>query len=82
MVHIEAQAGILGVVRPQVEAGYAGLRTVRTVPAVHDDTQQSFFLAETLKYLYLLFSPNDVIPLSEFVLNTEAHPLRLIKSKS
>ena len=36
--------------------GYAGLRDVRTVPAQHDGVQQSYFLAETLKYLYLLFA--------------------------
>jgi hypothetical protein len=29
--------------------------------------------AETLKYLYLLFGPNDVLPLTDIVLNTEAH---------
>ena len=27
-----------------------------------DDTQQSFWLAETLKYLYLLFSPDEASP--------------------
>ena len=31
-------------------------------------------LAETLKYFYLLFGPDDVLPLDEVVLNTEAHP--------
>ncbi len=31
--------------------------------------------AETLKYFYLLFSPNDVLPLDKIVINTEAHPL-------
>lgn len=30
--------------------------------------------AETLKYFYLLFSPNDVLPLDKVVINTEAHP--------
>jgi len=39
---------------------------------------QSFFLAETLKYFYLLFSPSSVIPLDEWVFNTEAHPLRIV----
>lgn len=34
-----------------------------------DDTQ-----AETLKYFYLLFGPNDLLPLDQIVLNTEAHP--------
>lgn len=37
---------------------------------------QSFWLAETLKYFYLIFSPPDVISLDEYVLNTEAHPLK------
>jgi hypothetical protein len=35
----------------------------------------SFFLAETLKYLFLLFRDDDPIPLDQWVLNTEAHPL-------
>ena len=39
---------------------------------------QSFFLAETLKYLYLLFSPPSVISLDEWVFNTEAHPLKIM----
>ena len=34
-----------------------------------NSTQQ----AETLKYLYLLFSPNDLLPLDKVVFNTEAH---------
>jgi hypothetical protein len=29
--------------------------------------------AETLKYFYLLFGPNDVLPLDKIVINTEAH---------
>ncbi|KAK0770319.1 mannosyl-oligosaccharide alpha-1,2-mannosidase [Friedmanniomyces endolithicus] len=35
---------------------------------------ESFWLAETLKYFYLLFSPNDMLPLTDVVFNTEAHP--------
>lgn len=31
--------------------------------------------AETLKYLFLLFSPDDVLPLDKIVLNTEGHPM-------
>ena len=37
---------------------------------------QSFWLAETLKYFYLIFSPPDVISLDDYVLNTEAHPFK------
>ena len=63
----------------QVEHGYAGLRDVRKAPPKHDDTQQSYFLAETLKYLYLMFSDPDTMSLDEWVFNTEAHPLRIVK---
>ena len=35
----------------------------------------SYFLAETLKYLYLLFREQDLIPLDKWVFNTEGHPL-------
>ncbi|EPE03349.1 glycoside hydrolase family 47 protein [Ophiostoma piceae UAMH 11346] len=40
------------------------------------DNMESFWLAETLKYFYLLFTPPDVISLDEYVLNTEAHPFK------
>lgn len=36
---------------------------------------ESFVLAETVKYLYLLFDPDYPIPLEKYVFNTEAHPL-------
>ncbi|KAI0602903.1 endoplasmic reticulum mannosyl-oligosaccharide 1,2-alpha-mannosidase [Biscogniauxia sp. FL1348] len=39
-----------------------------------DDYMESFWLAETLKYFYLLFSTPDIINLDDYVLNTEAHP--------
>ena len=35
--------------------GFAGIRDVTSTTTAKDDTQQSFWLAETLKYLYLLF---------------------------
>lgn len=60
----------------KTEAGYSGIRNVYEPDnPSHDDVQQSFFLAETLKYFYLIFSPDDVIPLDKWVFNTEAHPL-------
>eukprot|EP01126_Amoeba_proteus_P023409 TRINITY_DN2352_c0_g1_i20.p1 TRINITY_DN2352_c0_g1~~TRINITY_DN2352_c0_g1_i20.p1 ORF type:complete len:606 (+),score=123.99 TRINITY_DN2352_c0_g1_i20:1182-2999(+) len=62
----------------KTEAGFSGLTNVGVVPAEHNDKTESFFLAETLKYLYLLFSPPTLIPLDEYVFNTEAHPTRLL----
>lgn len=45
------------------------------------DKMQSFFLAETMKYLYLLFSSSSVVALNEWVLNTEAHPFKVIRDR-
>lgn len=39
------------------------------------DEMESFFLAETLKYLYLLYAPSDTVDLKTAVFNTEAHPM-------
>ncbi|KAJ0178934.1 hypothetical protein K1T71_005709 [Dendrolimus kikuchii] len=65
----------------RVEGGYTGLVNVYHQNPQGDDVQQSFFLAETLKYLYLLFSDDNLISLDEWVFNTEAHPLP-IKGKN
>jgi mannosyl-oligosaccharide alpha-1,2-mannosidase len=62
----------------KVDGGYSGIHDVNSLPVAHDDTQQSFFLAETLKYLYLIFSDDSVIPLDKYVFNTEAHPLGIV----
>ncbi|PVH78996.1 glycoside hydrolase family 47 protein [Cadophora sp. DSE1049] len=40
------------------------------------DSMESFWLAETLKYFYLCFEEWETVSLDEWVLNTEAHPLR------
>lgn len=54
--------------------GYTSLNDVTVVPPPRRDKMETFFLGETLKYLYLLFGDSKVIPLDEFVFNTEAHP--------
>ena len=40
------------------------------------DEMESFALAETFKYFYLLFAPPDTLDFDKVVFNTEAHPLR------
>ncbi|KAF2709209.1 glycoside hydrolase family 47 protein [Pleomassaria siparia CBS 279.74] len=42
-----------------------------------EDSMESFWLAETLKYFYLMFCEPGVLSLDEWVFNTEAHPFRL-----
>jgi mannosyl-oligosaccharide alpha-1,2-mannosidase len=58
------------------DIAHAGLDdcTVRNPPK--SDRMESFWLAETLKYFYLIFSEPDVVSLDDYVLNTEAHPLK------
>ncbi|MED6147476.1 Mannosyl-oligosaccharide 1,2-alpha-mannosidase mns3 [Stylosanthes scabra] len=55
--------------------GYCSLDDVTTIPPNKRDKMETFFLGETLKYLYLLFEDSSVIPLDKFVFNTEAHPI-------
>lgn len=47
------------------------------MPVKQQDGMESFWLAETLKYLWLLFGPDELLSLDDWVLNTEAHPLRI-----
>uniref|UniRef100_A0A8C9S1B4 alpha-1,2-Mannosidase n=1 Tax=Scleropages formosus TaxID=113540 RepID=A0A8C9S1B4_SCLFO len=63
----------------RLDGGYSGVRDVYAGRPSHDDVQQSFFLAETLKYLYLLFSDDNHLPFEHWVFNTEAHPLPIIR---
>ncbi|CAF3549827.1 unnamed protein product [Fusarium graminearum] len=55
--------------------GFTSLRNANVVPPKVRDNMESFWLAETLKYFYLLFSPPDLLPLDKVVINTEGHPL-------
>jgi mannosyl-oligosaccharide alpha-1,2-mannosidase len=63
--------------KAKVENGYAIIKDVTCVDCENNwiDLQPSYFLSETLKYLYLIFSPDDLWSLDEFVFTTEAHPI-------
>jgi mannosidase alpha-like ER degradation enhancer 2 len=54
--------------------GYTVLKSV--VTKEKGDLMPSYFLAETMKYLYLLFAPEEALDFKRVVFNTEAHPLR------
>ena len=60
----------------------AGVHDVSVDPPRGDDKMQSFFLAETLKYLYLIFCEDSVMHLDEWVFNTEAHPFKMTRDVS
>ena len=56
------------------EAGYAALADVTTKQQL--DEMESFVLAETFKYFYLLFAPPETLQFDKVIFNTEAHPLK------
>merc|ERR1719219_2935159 len=61
----------------RVTCGYASIKDVRTMQK--EDRMDSFVLAETFKYLYLLFSEEEdmIIDIDSFVFTTEGHLLPL-----
>lgn len=52
----------------RTEYGYGSLKDVNRIGSV-EDRMESFFMAETLKYLYLLFDPDSEID----ILNKVSH---------
>ena len=65
------------VAHSRTDAGYTVLKSV--VTKEKGDLMPSYFLAETLKYLYLLFAPEGTLDLDRVVFNTEAHPLERVR---
>ena len=58
----------------RTDTGFAALSDVRTKQKT--DSMESFFFAETMKYLYLIFAPPATVDFDSIVFNTEAHPLK------
>ncbi|KAG1137837.1 hypothetical protein G6F37_006665 [Rhizopus arrhizus] len=65
----------------KTNSGYSGLYDVQDTEYPWDDREESFFFAETLKYLYLIFDDHKQLrfPFDQWVFNTEAHPLKIHK---
>eukprot|EP01083_Nonionella_stella_P074438 201927_1 len=64
----------------KTDVAYSGIEDVTVIPAKQDNQMQSYVMAETFKYLFLLFDDYaaKLLPLDKFVFNTEAHPIRII----
>ncbi|KAF9875812.1 glycosyl hydrolase family 47 [Colletotrichum karsti] len=55
---------------------YAVVHDVTYALSRQEDSMSSYWLAETLKYFYLIFSDPELINLDEWVFNTQAHPFK------
>ncbi|XP_031845965.1 alpha-Mannosidase class I b [Nomia melanderi] len=66
----------------KVEKGYTSIGNVRNIfNTRQQDMTESFWFAETLKYLYLLFDDTrQLIDLEKWVFNSEGHPLPIYES--
>ena len=60
----------------RTDIAFAALEDVSKKCSRQSDRMESFWLAETLKYFYLIFSEPTLVSLDEYVFNTEAHPLK------
>ncbi len=58
----------------RTDVAYAGLKNVETKEKT--DYMHSFWLAETLKYFYLLFGDEKNFDVKKAVFTTEAHPIK------
>jgi mannosidase alpha-like ER degradation enhancer 2 len=57
----------------RTDDGYTVLTSVETMEK--GDLMPSYFLAESMKYLYLIYAPDDAVG-KDVVFTTEAHPIR------
>jgi len=64
----------------KVDEGFASLKSVMSKEK--NDSMESFFFVVSLKYLYLIFAPEETLDLNKYVFNTEAHPLKKLSNKN
>jgi predicted alpha-1,2-mannosidase len=64
----------------RTDEGYASLKNVISKEKM--DSMESFYLAETLKYLYLIFAPEETLDLNKYIFNTEAHPFKKLNNNN
>merc|ERR1719506_1356299 len=56
--------------------GFSAVESVDSHEHTMRDVCESFFYAETLKYLFLIQADPNLVPLDQYVFNTEGHPLK------
>ena len=62
------------------DGGFSSIKSVLSLPVQFRDKMESFWIAETLKYFFLLFDETDMmVDLNKFVLTTEAHIFPILK---
>ncbi|KAF4460437.1 alpha-mannosidase IC (MNSIC) [Fusarium albosuccineum] len=65
----------------ETEEAFATIIDVNNKETEKKDSMETFWMSETIKYFWLIFEDPSVIHLDEWVLNTEAHPLKRPKGE-
>ncbi|KAF9331044.1 Mannosyl-oligosaccharide 1,2-alpha-mannosidase IB [Podila minutissima] len=65
----------------KTQFGYSALANVMDASEGMTDLMPSHFLAETLKYLYLIFSPPEQVPLDKYLFTTQGHLVRFSQTE-
>jgi mannosyl-oligosaccharide alpha-1,2-mannosidase len=65
----------------KVQYGYARAMSIGEPEKRNLDMMDSFFLAETLKYLYLIFDDSRFLSPTEWVFSTEGQPFRIMSDR-
>lgn len=65
----------------KTQFGYSALANVMDASEGMTDHMPSHFLAETLKYLYLIFSPPEQVSLNEYLFTTQGHLVRISRTE-
>lgn len=60
----------------RTDIAYSSIEDVTDVNTTQANSMDGYWLAETLKYYYLLYSEPELVSLDGFVFNTEAHPFK------
>ena len=62
----------------ETDLSYASIPDVTVSDATRSDASESFWMAETLKYFFLIFSEPDVVSLDDYVLLVPDNTRQLI----
>ncbi|GKU01037.1 mannosyl-oligosaccharide alpha- -mannosidase 1b [Fusarium langsethiae] len=65
----------------ETQEAFATITDVNRKGSDKRDNMETFWMSETIKYFYLTFEDPNVVNLDEWVLNTEAHPLKRPKGE-
>lgn len=57
--------------------GFSGIADVQQENSPLTNKMETYFLAQTLKYHFLLQAPEKLVPLDEFVFSTQGHPFEI-----